>query len=214
MTPDDLYEHVITDLRRNDGPDALARPEWGVLGHTVRADIALLSPRFGLHLVELKTDRDTLNRLPMQADWYSRVADSCTLVVAQRHFEKARAIVPDWWALWPVREEHGQIVSGTGRDGARTGSTNHDVNPIFLARLLHVEEARQALRENGGTKGTSKLGHMALCERLRQRLDLPALQKLVHQALRIRPASMGGFGPCEVRLPSAMAQPDLFGSVA
>lgn len=61
----------------------------------VRVDVAVINGRMSGY--ELKSERDTLRRLPAQIDVYSRVLDFATLVVAQKHHDHALPLLPDWW---------------------------------------------------------------------------------------------------------------------
>jgi hypothetical protein len=45
---------------------------------------------------ELKSERDTLERLPLQARIYSRVFDRVTLVTGLRHAGAAEDRIPGW----------------------------------------------------------------------------------------------------------------------
>ena len=66
--------------------------EMGVWSGSVRIDMAVINGE--LSGFELKSDRDTLERLPFQADLYSRVFDRVSLVVGERHFQRAVDYVP------------------------------------------------------------------------------------------------------------------------
>jgi len=52
-----------------------------------------------LHGYEIKSDADTLKRLPAQAEVYSAVFDLVTIVVGEHHLDTVRAIVPEWWGI-------------------------------------------------------------------------------------------------------------------
>ena len=62
--------------------------ELGVAGEA-RIDMAVLNGAFAGY--EIKSERDTLRRLPGQVTAYSKVLDYCTLVVATRHASHAAA---------------------------------------------------------------------------------------------------------------------------
>jgi peptidoglycan hydrolase-like protein with peptidoglycan-binding domain len=54
-----------------------------------RADVAVIGTT--MDGFEIKTERDSLRRLPRQADAYSRVFDHCHAVLAHRHVDRAQA---------------------------------------------------------------------------------------------------------------------------
>jgi hypothetical protein len=66
--------------------------EMGIWSASVRVDIAVINGE--MTGIELKSDRDTLGRLPFQAELYSRVFDKVELVVGGRHVSKAIPNVP------------------------------------------------------------------------------------------------------------------------
>src|SRR6266849_4052905 len=71
--------------------------ELGVQHGVARIDLAVVNGE--LHGFELKSDRDTLARLPEQVESYGRVFDRVTLVVGERHVRGAVDLVPDWWGV-------------------------------------------------------------------------------------------------------------------
>src|ERR1700733_2509791 len=71
--------------------------EMGVWSGSVRIDIAVVNG--SLSGYELKSERDTLERLPRQVRLYGHVFDFLHLVVGKRHVEKAKAMIPDWWGV-------------------------------------------------------------------------------------------------------------------
>lgn len=71
--------------------------EFGVRHGTVRIDLAIINGV--MHGYEIKSDRDTLSRLPEQMNKYNAVFDKITLVVGKRHLYNAINIVPDWWGI-------------------------------------------------------------------------------------------------------------------
>lgn len=64
----------------------------------VRADLILCNIE-RIHVFEIKSDVDTLERLPEQARVYSTIADRVTIVIGLRHLTRALPIVPEWWEV-------------------------------------------------------------------------------------------------------------------
>src|SRR3954451_13577948 len=93
---DALRAHVLTTIAGAQG----AVDEFWVPRSNERADIAVI----GTHIdgFEIKTERDTLRRLPRQAGAYARLFDRCTAVVADRHRDAAEQLLPKWWGLTAV----------------------------------------------------------------------------------------------------------------
>ena len=95
----DVRQVLKDRLEKTHAADEGARlvEELGLCNGTVRADIAVVNGT--LKGYEIKSEQDTLNRLKKQASVYSQVFDTVTLVVAERHFERAKELVPPWWGI-------------------------------------------------------------------------------------------------------------------
>jgi hypothetical protein len=72
--------------------DAVLLEELGLCRGQVRADVTLVNG--SLHAYEIKSDRDTLDRLLRQASIYDKVFDRVTLVVGPRHQPAALELIP------------------------------------------------------------------------------------------------------------------------
>src|SRR5260221_341269 len=90
-----LFTHVVERFRSD--ANTLIIHELGVLNGSCRIDLAVVNGL--LHGYEIKSDSDTLDRLPSQADAYASIFDRVTLVVGSKHTGQATAIIPDWWGL-------------------------------------------------------------------------------------------------------------------
>jgi hypothetical protein len=94
-----------------------------------------------MHGYELKSDLDTLDRLPEQANAYSAIFDFVTLVVSERHLLRAIDVIPDWWGIRIARVGHDCLLF---RD-LRLPTTNPSPDPMSVVMLLWRQEALQLL---------------------------------------------------------------------
>src|ERR1700730_15998927 len=78
-------------------PDVLVVEELGLRHGAGRVDIAVINGE--LHGYELKSDQDTLKRLPQQIAIYGSVLDRVSLVVTSEHLLQAEKLVPWWWEI-------------------------------------------------------------------------------------------------------------------
>src|SRR5665213_2389844 len=92
----------MLSMKHAGDPDTRIVEEMGVWSGSVRIDLAVINGE--LNGYELKSDRDTLERLPLQVELYSKVFDHLTLVVGKRHAKKARAQLPPWWGIFVAEE--------------------------------------------------------------------------------------------------------------
>lgn len=57
-----------------------------------------------LYGLEIKSDEDTLKRLPTQAEDYNDVCRYLTLVVGEKHLAESLKIIPEWWGVTVVKD--------------------------------------------------------------------------------------------------------------
>lgn len=100
---------------------------------------------------EIKSDVDSLRRLPRQVDIYGPVLERATLVVGKRHAAAAADIVPPWWAIWGVRHCGDDVILTT----QRRGRLNPDVDPFAVATFIPRDVVLRRLRAQG-MSGLSK----------------------------------------------------------
>lgn len=174
-----LYSKV---LKEHEGDtDTLVLDELGIRHGASRVDIAVINGE--IHGFEIKSDADTLTRLSAQMTFYSEVFDRVTLVVGQKHAEKAMPTLPDWW---------GVRVATEGARGAihfkvtRKAKMNPAHNPIALAELLWRDEAMQELQELGVTGAILRQPRAALYQHLAEALELDDLRAMVRRRLKAR----------------------------
>jgi hypothetical protein len=120
-------------------PDSYIVEEMGVWSGTVRIDIAIING--SLSGYELKSDRDTLERLPHQRDIYGRVFDYLHLIVGKRHAGEAEKLLPAWWGIRIAVAEGAEIKLTPHREA----SLNPFLDPYLIAELLSKAEAVMSL---------------------------------------------------------------------
>ena len=114
-----------------------------------RVDLAVLNGR--VHGYEIKSERDTLQRLHSQANVYSQALEFVTIVAAPDHLGKIEKIVPSWWGIWCADEERGEVRLSC----IRTETRNPKLVSLALAQFLWRSEALQILAEHGHARGLS-----------------------------------------------------------
>ena len=120
--------------------DTLIIDELG-LGHgRVLVDIAVINGF--IHGYEIKSERDSLERLPKQVSAYSSTLDLATLVVCQNHLERAMILLPPWWGIKIVSLDDAGRVSFADK---RPAVLNRHIDAFALACLLWRDEALRLL---------------------------------------------------------------------
>lgn len=98
---------------------------------SARVDIALVNGE--LCGFEIKSDVDTLCRLPRQIASFSSVFDRVSIVTTSRHLKAVRHVVPKWWGICLANQDGTFSVR-------RKGSCNRKLNTENLLYLLSKNE--------------------------------------------------------------------------
>ncbi len=155
--------------------------ELGVKHGAARVDIAVINGI--LHGYEIKSDRDTLLRLPEQVDIYNSVFDQITLVVGKSHLYEAINIVPDWWGITIAKID---ADSSVVFNCIREAKDNLEQDSVSIARLLWRNEALGILEEVGQADGLRSKPRGFIYERLSKIFDQKTLEEKVREMLFFR----------------------------
>ena len=167
-------------------PDTLCRHEMGITAGFTRTDVALIGTN--LEAYEIKSDSDSLTRLPAQVKAYGKVMDRATLVTTPLHLNKATALIPHWWGII--------LAETAGLTHIRPSEPNKGQSPYSLAQLLWRAEALQDLRDRNCHKPLAKADRHYIWLRLAQVTTLDELRTTVSRHMRARdPAEWTGGQP-------------------
>jgi hypothetical protein len=155
--------------------------ELGLLRGASRIDVAVINGR--LEGFEIKSEKDTLERLPHQLEAYRRVFDRLTVICAERHLESALKLAP-WWCGVEVAKPGRAKVLHLRR--ARESRANREVEPDAVAQLLWRDELIDALEELGEAGGLRSKPRAVLRGALVASLPPTRLRALVRDRLRAR----------------------------
>jgi hypothetical protein len=155
--------------------------EFGLMHGAARIDVAVVNGI--LHGYEIKSDRDTLFRLPDQMQVYNSVFDQVTLVVGKSHIFEAINTVPDWWGIRiaKVMPDHSVAFYVI-----RESRENTHQNSLSIARLLWRQEALDILEQRGEARGLRSKSRTSIYERLSNIFDQRTLAEKVREAIFIR----------------------------
>lgn len=174
-----LHKKVLRD--HHGQPDTLVIDELGLWYGTARVDIAVVNGR--LHGYEIKSDRDTLDRLPGQREVYNNVLDRVTLVVGEIHLDKALKLIPRWWGV--------KVATAGPRKAVhfheeRPPLANPSLCPVAVAALLWCEELTEVLASMDAVRGLRGKSRDRLSRALAALLPLDELRALVRGRLKER----------------------------
>lgn len=138
----DIRNALKSALRELDGSAAIIE-ELPLLRGRGRADLAFVNGE--LCGYEIKSERDSLVRLGVQADHYERVFEFITIVAAKKHLKAARKKIPQGWGIIEARQANGKTELCPRRKAQR----NQKLDNSALARLLWKNECVSILRKTG-----------------------------------------------------------------
>ncbi|WP_390457752.1 sce7726 family protein [Planctomicrobium piriforme] len=176
MRDEDIRSVLLQHIRENHRDSAVI--EEMPLLRTGRADIGVVN--CSLWGYEIKSERDTLNRLPQQIPFYDAIFDRSIVVVAGSHLRYVRKIVPSHWGI-----QRAILVDGVVElHHVRKPKLNTKTSSEALVRLVWKNEAVSILRAHGlgGSNGTPLL---KVWEQL-LRLPKQKLADSVRLALKVR----------------------------
>lgn len=151
--------------------------EFGVSHGTARIDFAIINGV--MHGYEIKSDKDTLDRLPEQMKQYNTVFDKMTLVVGKKHLYHAVNAVPSWWGIILVKIKENKIIFQTIRED---GENQNQVD-VSIAKLLWREEALKILEKKNKAKGFRSKNRNTIYEKLVDVVDIDTLKDYVRNIL-------------------------------
>lgn len=176
-----LIEELLHEQAKTGHPTRIFS-EFGVNHGDVRADIVTVNGI--IHGYEIKSDADTLHRLPVQARAYSQVFSKVTLVVGEQHIIEALDIIPDWWG---VKLAKGDVNGFVVITNIRTAHKNPKQDKIAISRLLWKQEAIEILESIGKDAGIRTKRREFVYERLASEMNSIQLQEKVKDKLFNRP---------------------------
>ncbi|MGH2682731.1 MAG: sce7726 family protein [Actinomycetota bacterium] len=182
--PVEATEAIVRDRLRAEIVASAKTPsetiyEFWVPRSNERADVVVVGGH--MSAFEIKTERDTLKRLPRQATAYARLFDRCTIVLAERHVAAAMEMLPEWWGIVTIVTDEGQPSFRS----VRSATPNHGVDPETLVRLLWREEVRAVLAALGH-EPDAQASRSSMWGHLISLVDVDRLKEVVRRAILAR----------------------------
>lgn len=159
---------------------ALVIEELGLCEGVARVDIAVING--SIEGYEIKSERDTLYRLPGQIQIYNKTLNKVTIVSGAQHINKVIDLVPDWWGVEEVALEDGKVSFNV----RRKPSTNPKVDPYSVVQLLWRDEAIEVLKDLGLSKGMLTKPRTALWSKLAENLSVEELCSIIRERILSR----------------------------
>lgn len=166
-------------FRENDR--ALIIDEMTICEGDSRIDIAVINSE--MNGFEIKSESDTLERLPKQMEYYNKVFDTVTIITTAKYIDETIDIVPNWWGI--VYAEMDKDCNVYFCD-IRKAEKNNIIDPLSVAQLLWRDEALNILKKRGLQKGLLSKPKRVLWEYLAEHIPLSELCYEVRESLKNR----------------------------
>lgn len=160
--------------------DSLIVEELGLCQGDARVDLAIVNGV--IHGYEIKSERDTLNRLSGQQDIYNKVLDCVTVVAGSCHLSKIKKVVPKWWGILEAKYKNKELTIVE----VRPCKKNKNIDPSALVQLLWHNEALDILRQKNIHRGIASKPRHILWERLVDYLTFDELCFEVRRKIKTR----------------------------
>ncbi len=129
-----------------DDPETRIVEELGLFQGFSRIDVAVING--SLHGFEIKSECDSLRRLPNQIAAYGAIFDTLTAVVSPKHLRGVVRLLPPWWGVLVVRAS-GSPQACPQWECVRSAVQNQTADITALVQLLWRDEAAGLLVAHG-----------------------------------------------------------------
>ncbi len=163
------------DTEHGRAGDTVVKEEFVVRHGAARVDIAVFNGR--MEAVEIKSDNDTLRRLPGQIEMFASVFDTLTLACGLRYSETLLRDAPTWCGVIELSER--------GQRALRSADQSPLQEPRHMVKLLHRSETLNALQALG-VRPRPSAKRRDLYEELLRTVDLTRLRRIVLTTIKLR----------------------------
>ncbi len=161
--------------------DSIVINELDVCNGTARIDIAVIN--CALHGYEIKSDKDTLERLPKQMEAYNRFFDYITVVCGQKHLEEISKRIPEYWGISEAIQQSDAVFINS----IRKPKQNEEIEAKALLQMLWRNEILFVLKQLDCNKQIFKYPKFNLVQFLINNMKLEDIQSYVRVCLKARP---------------------------
>lgn len=177
-----LRQTLSTDFKEY--PDTVIIDEFGIKFREVIADVAVFNGT--THGYEIKSEVDSLKRLPNQMEYYSKIFEYVTVVIARNHLNGVLKIIPNWVGIMIVERSRSDYELRVKR--LRKSRKNTNLDKGYLLDLLNREELTDLSKENN-IKGTRSLPIYQVRDNLSELLSISTIKEAVNYYIKARKAS-------------------------
>lgn len=167
----------LSDKYRSDNDTRIIN-ELGIDFGASRVDVAVVNGI--IHGYEIKSDVDTLDRLPRQINYYNKLFQRMTIVSSRKYYSQIKDLVPPWWGIKTISADGSRLIS------QRKGRFKNKQDKDILLRLLWKQDLEAFIDVLGYPKKMKKLKKNQLLEIFSNEADLQLIQSHVYNSLKTR----------------------------
>jgi hypothetical protein len=172
---------AFTDYLRQQLPSgSIILHEVGLCEGASRIDLCVIGD--DLEGFEIKSEYDSLVRLPSQMNFYNHVMDRISIVTSVSHIEKAKKVIPAWWGIYTAVSKEGTITITE----LSPPSANPNLDGYAIAQLLWKDEVISVLNHLGIFTGLQQRRRSNLWKSLSGMLSPDDLRTIVRSKMRQR----------------------------
>jgi len=160
--------------------EAIVVNEFGICQGEARIDLAVINGH--IHGFEIKSENDTLDRLPSQQAVYNKVFDTLTIVTGDKYIEKVTNDIPLWWGIMRAHQKGNHVALDTVREC----KDNPQIDSYSLVQLLWQNEAIAILEKYQLAKGLKNKPRRYVWAALADNFSIRELSQLVRETLKKR----------------------------
>ena len=175
----ELHQNYLSHFYQHDA-DSKVIDELGICQGSSKVDIAVVNGH--MWGWEIKSEKDTLERLPAQMEAYNKVFDYITIVTNENHLEGITAMIPEFWGIMCVRK----FTDNFKIENFRSPAKNEFVDPASLVQLLWKNEALEILESLGLAKGLKSKPRLLIWKKMTEVLSLQEINYYVRMYLKKR----------------------------
>lgn len=175
-----LYSEFLKEKKFTKNPkETIIIDEFSSSYSSARIDISVLNG--SLHGYEIKSERDTLERLPKQIEYYSKIFEYITVVTTKKYTKKINEIVPEFFGIFLIENKKGILKLKK----IRSPKKNRNIDYFELAKLLWREELKEILKENK-IKKVSSLTRIELTKKVAENIPNDIIKNFVLTKIKDR----------------------------
>jgi len=126
--------HTYLETENKKFKDTIIIDELDLCSGLSRIDVAVING--SIHGFEIKSEEDTLVRLPNQISYYNKSLEKVTLVTNPSHLKKVKEIIPGWWGLIAVENDAQNLTINQ----LKKSETNLEIDSNSILELLWKNE--------------------------------------------------------------------------